>query len=189
MLPVLKQEELDQDFLQEIKGLPGGEEIEACIQCGTCSGSCPSSHMMDYTPRKLILMVMAGMREEVLTSKAPWICASCYSCTVRCPHGVAVTEFMYLLKNLSMKRAPESRDVSSKVFYRSFNKIIENDGRINEMKLMTSYALKTDPTRLVQMAPMGMKMLVKGRMPLVVAGIVNKEGFRRILARARGERA
>ena len=60
--------------------------VEACIQCGTCGGSCPSAAAMDHTPRLLFALVRAGMRDEALRSNTPWMCLSCYFCTVRCPH-------------------------------------------------------------------------------------------------------
>jgi len=35
------EEELDGNFLDEIKEMSGCREIDECIQCGTCSSSCP----------------------------------------------------------------------------------------------------------------------------------------------------
>ena len=29
---------------------PIAEKIKSCIQCGTCSASCPTAYAMDYTP-------------------------------------------------------------------------------------------------------------------------------------------
>ena len=46
-------------------------------------------------------MVRAGMKREVLESLTPWVCASCYQCTVSCPAGIAITEIMYALKRLA----------------------------------------------------------------------------------------
>jgi heterodisulfide reductase subunit C len=37
-------------FLEDVYAIPGGERIKECIQCGTCSASCPTSYAMDYTP-------------------------------------------------------------------------------------------------------------------------------------------
>ena len=52
------------DFIEEIHEVPGGERIKDCIQCGTCSGSCPASYFMDNPPRKLFAMLRAGMRDR-----------------------------------------------------------------------------------------------------------------------------
>lgn len=85
------------DFLEQITSVPGGETLRRCIQCGTCTASCPNADSMDYTPSELIAMVRAGMRQEVLSSRAPWYCLSCYMCTVRCPRGVKQTDLMHVI--------------------------------------------------------------------------------------------
>ena len=48
-------------LVEEICSIPGGEKIRLCIQCGTCSASCPNVDKMDHTPRQIIAMARAGM--------------------------------------------------------------------------------------------------------------------------------
>ena len=48
---VLKYEsELNKEFGQDVADKAHGENLFSCIQCGTCSGTCPVSHYMDYGP-------------------------------------------------------------------------------------------------------------------------------------------
>lgn len=68
-------------FVDEISASPGGEEIRLCIQCGTCTASCPNADRMEHTPSQLIAMARADMRQEVLKSNSMWYCLSCYTCT------------------------------------------------------------------------------------------------------------
>ena len=91
------------DFLDELLSVPGGEHLRECIQCGTCSGSCPVSYFMDNPPRKLFAMARAGLRDSVLASESLWLCTSCYMCTLRCPKQIAVTDIIYALKRLAMR--------------------------------------------------------------------------------------
>ena len=70
------------DFINEVCSIPGGEAIRSCIQCGICTGSCPTADKWDFPPRRVIAMVRAGLREELLSSNSMWFCASCYTCTV-----------------------------------------------------------------------------------------------------------
>src|SRR5512136_2786991 len=77
--------ELRQMFLKQVEVIPGGERIKRCIQCGTCTGSCPVSHAMDISPRQIIALFRAGEIETIMKSRSIWICASCYACTTRCP--------------------------------------------------------------------------------------------------------
>ena len=88
-------------FVEEIAATPGGEKIRACIQCGICTGSCPAANEMEYAPRKIIAMIRAEMRDEVLSSSSMWHCLSCYTCTVRCPRGVKPAELAHALEGLA----------------------------------------------------------------------------------------
>ena len=37
------EEELRAAFLAEVETIPGGEKLRKCIQCGTCTATCPVS--------------------------------------------------------------------------------------------------------------------------------------------------
>ena len=76
----------DQDF--------DAEKLSTCIQCGTCSSSCPTYFAMDTPPRKLWRMVSLGLKEDIARSSTFWLCTACNSCTVRCPRGIPVSESM-----------------------------------------------------------------------------------------------
>jgi len=78
--------------------IPADSRLEACIQCGTCGGSCPSYADMDHTPRQIFALVRAGARDKVLDSNTPWMCVSCYLCAVRCPQQIHIPDVMYALK-------------------------------------------------------------------------------------------
>jgi heterodisulfide reductase subunit C len=40
-MPYITEEELDSEFKYEILNEPGGENFMRCMQCGTCTASCP----------------------------------------------------------------------------------------------------------------------------------------------------
>ena len=189
-LPVIKQSQLDEKFAEEVKAYPGAETIDACIQCGTCSGTCPTSYKMDYTPRKLITMTLVGMREEVLKSKTLWDCASCYSCSARCPKGIKITDIIYALKNIAIKEKTYDSKEYGPIFYRTFNKVVEKHGKQSEALLMAEFMLRTNPLGAVGYAPLGMQLLTKGRLPLPLPpdAVKDKQEFRKMLAQVRGGR-
>jgi heterodisulfide reductase subunit D len=70
------------------------EKLATCLQCGTCSSSCPTYFAMDIPPRKLWRMVSLGMRDQIAQSSTFWLCTACNSCTVRCPRGIPVADCM-----------------------------------------------------------------------------------------------
>ncbi len=83
--------------------LPGGENLKRCFQCGTCNVACPVREIDEkYNPRKILRMVLLGMKERVLSSDFIWLCSSCYTCEERCPQDVRIPEVMDAIKNLAV---------------------------------------------------------------------------------------
>ncbi len=96
--------ELDPHFKFEIAKEPGGENILYCFQCGTCVSVCPvAKENPKYDPRKIIWMSLLGLREEVLSSEAIWLCSTCYSCYVRCPQNVKITSVIAAIQNIAAR--------------------------------------------------------------------------------------
>jgi heterodisulfide reductase subunit D len=93
---------LDRSFLAAVDPL---EKLRTCIQCGTCSATCPTAYAMDYSPRQVWRMVNLGLRDEVLNSRTYWLCTTCKSCQVRCPRGINIMEGMIALKEYSVNKA------------------------------------------------------------------------------------
>lgn len=180
--------ELDKNFLREIMELSHCEEIERCIQCGTCSSSCPMAVYMDYPPRKIIAMVREGFKEEVLKSFTIWLCSSCYTCTVRCPAQIKITDVMYALKRKAIENGVYPARFSIPVLDKEMTKIIKSTGRNWEMGVVMKLYLKTNPFGLLKMAPIGMKLMKTGRMSLKKESIKNKKELKRLLSLVKEEK-
>ena len=94
--------------LDNLLASPGGRELQSCIQCGICAGTCPYGDAMDYPPRRIIGMLRAGMIEEVLASDSLLHCVTCYACMAKCPRGLRLTEVLLpLVKEQVFSRLPE----------------------------------------------------------------------------------
>ncbi len=184
-MELLHEDQVERSFLEEITAYPGGQKIRSCQQCGTCSGSCQMAGEMDYTPRKIIEMVRAGLKREVLTSKAIWQCVSCYACTVRCPRGIMPTELMYALRSIAIQQGYCSSQEDSAVFYNTFCDVLHKYGRIHEPTLMGTFAFKGNPFRLMGMAPLGVGMLFKGKLGLIPSRVANIDEVRKLMALTR----
>ena len=153
-------------FLNDVYGIPSGDKVKECIQCGTCSASCPTSYAMDYTPREIIAAFRAGLLEKVLKSNTIWLCSSCYSCTVRCPSGIKLTDIMYELKRLAVEFGFAPKDAKAPVVAKLFVDIVDKNGRIAEVPLVSRFMLETNPLGAFKMIPRAAKLMVRGRMPL-----------------------
>jgi heterodisulfide reductase subunit C len=172
-------------FIDEICALPGGEGIRLCIQCGTCTASCPNADKMEHTPSELIAMARAGLREEVLSSKAMWYCLSCYMCTVRCPRGIKQTDIMHAIGYLSVQEGLAHAKTLTPVMYRLFNHYCSM-GTLSELWFMMRFYLQTNPLRAWRMIPVAFNLLKRGRLS-VKSRKLTPEGSRQlrtILAKA-----
>jgi heterodisulfide reductase subunit C len=152
------------DFIQEISSMPGGEKINLCIQCGTCSASCPNANKMDFTPRAIIAMARAGMREEVLSSNSMWLCLSCYMCTVRCPRGIVPTYIMHALEHLAMRHHLSTKRTRTPILYRVFSDTVYNVGMIPRFGCMSRFYLHVNPFGALKAIPVALGLLRHGRL-------------------------
>lgn len=176
------EEELDKNFLDEIKEMSGCEEIDRCIQCGTCSSSCPMSVYMDYPPRKIIALIKNGFKEEALKSLTIWLCPSCYTCQVRCPANIKITDVMYALKRKAIKDKTYPSRFAIPVLAKEMHRIIANYGRSSELWLVLNMYLKSkNPLGLLKMAPMGLSLMKTGRMSFKKEKIRDRKQLRALL--------
>ena len=96
--------ELDTKFKYDVAAEPGGENIKLCFACGLCTASCPVSEIdPEYNPRKIIRMVLLGMRKEVLSSDLIWFCSQCYTCQAHCPQNVNFADVMKALRIMAVR--------------------------------------------------------------------------------------
>jgi quinone-modifying oxidoreductase, subunit QmoC len=160
------QREADPVWADEISKQPGCDRIWSCIQCGTCSGTCPLSIYMDFTPRRIIALVREGFRADALGSQTIWLCASCYACAVRCPMNVHITDVMYSLKREAIKHRMYPSRFPIPVLAREFYDLVQRYGRSSEVWLVLRMAFKSNPLLLLTMARSGWDLLRTGRMSL-----------------------
>ena len=117
---------------------------KACVPCGRCSSGCPVAFETEHTPRNIIRFIQLGHLQEACESPFLWVCATCYTCTVRCPRGVKIAEEMLALRRLGVKKnwlMPGEK----LVFQNSFLDMIKKKKRIRELSLGLAVGLRTFP--------------------------------------------
>lgn len=168
-------------FGRELMSVPGCETLEHCIQCGTCSGVCPLSIYMDYTPRQVMELVRSDFKNEVLRSHTIWLCASCYSCTTECPRQIRITDIMYELKQRAIKEKVYPKRFEIPVLAEEFTKMVHDYGRISETWLVSKMYLRTNPLAAMGMAGLGLGLMKTGRFSLKQDKIERREELAKIM--------
>jgi heterodisulfide reductase subunit C len=121
---------------------------------------------MDYTPRRIISLIREGFKDDALSSKTIWLCASCYSCSVECPQQVHITDVMYSLKREAIQEKKYPARFPIPVLAREFYAMVKSRGRSSEVPLVLRMALKSNPFILLTMMKSGWSLFRTGRISL-----------------------
>ena len=117
----------DKEFLKRILETEIGKKLSRCFACGTCSSGCPvHKQRPEFDPRKIIRMVLLGMKEELFESGIIWLCSTCYTCRERCPQEVGCAEIITELRNLAAEEGniPEGYKMQMEAL-RKFGRVYE----------------------------------------------------------------
>ena len=102
---LLNDSNRDPDFTAEFIDA-GIETVKHCFQCGTCSGSCPSGRRTPYKVRQIVRKCLLGLKEEVISDDALWMCTTCYTCQERCLRSVKIVEIIKKARNIAAHAIP-----------------------------------------------------------------------------------
>jgi len=94
--------QIQNPFVRKVQEL-SGQNLLACYQCGKCSAGCPAVAEMDILPNQIIRYAQLGLKDELLASRAIWICASCLTCNARCPKGINIAEVIEALRQILLR--------------------------------------------------------------------------------------
>lgn len=164
-------------FLEEVVG-SSGVEISGCYQCRKCSAGCPVVSAMDMLPNQVIRQIQYGRRERVLSSGSIWICASCHTCSVRCPNDIDFARVMDTLRHMALRSGVGTAEKEIPVFHRIFLDAIRSGGRVHELSLIMRYKLKT--REFMKDAGLGWQMFRRGKIKVFPQGISGAKEVREI---------
>ena len=108
----ISTETLYSDFVKKVEAI-SEQTLISCYQCGKCSAGCPMCFAMDLLPSQIIRLAQLGLEDDIAKANTIWICASCITCSVRCPKGVDLARVMEALrlitsrKNIDQVQIPE----------------------------------------------------------------------------------
>jgi heterodisulfide reductase subunit C len=163
-----------------------GQNIDGCYQCGKCTAGCPMAYAMEFPPHEVIRLVQLGCEEEALASHTIWLCASCETCTSRCPKNIDVAAVMDALRIFAFREGRTGAEKEITLFHKLFLKVIERFGRVNDLHLMGRYNLLTfHPLKDWQV---GRKLLAKGKLKLTQPSVKRLSEYQEIFKRVQAQR-
>lgn len=76
----------------------GAENLNLCMQCGMCAGSCPWGIVGgEFNVRRLIRMAQLGV-EGYESDDVLYGCTTCNKCVLRCPRGVKIIDIVKAMR-------------------------------------------------------------------------------------------
>ena len=85
-----------------------GVDPDKCMQCGKCSGACPSYDEMEYHPHQFASLVKKGQVEKLMASNAMYKCISCFACSERCPRNVEPSKIIEAVRLSVIRKQGEN---------------------------------------------------------------------------------
>jgi heterodisulfide reductase subunit B len=133
---------LSTDLADRIKEATG-ENVFLCYHCVKCTSGCPLVDHFDLSPNQIMRAAQLGMEEMVFNSKTPWLCASCQTCTTRCPQGIDIAKVMDFIVSEAMKKGIEPLVPEVALFNKVFLRDVDILGRSYELGLMAELNLRS----------------------------------------------
>ncbi|HEX3203192.1 MAG TPA: succinate dehydrogenase iron-sulfur subunit [Nitrospiraceae bacterium] len=174
--------------------------VDACIMCGACVAACTSHEVSKgfLGPAALAKADRfledprepdAGKRQRLLMLDHPdgmWDCVRCNFCVQVCPKDVKPMEAIVRLRRAAIERGLTASEGARHIT--GFTEIVEHEGRLNEARMplkIVGFNLK----RLLHVLPLGLRMLLKGKVPSPFApAIPGIAGVRAIFAARRAQK-
>jgi len=156
------------------------QNMSLCYQCGNCTAGCPYTFAYDIPVHRIMRLVQAGQMRTVLQCRSLWLCATCESCTTRCPNNIDVARVMDVLRHMARCRgfAPEK---AVKAFWDSFLDSVRKHGRAFETGLLARYIGLTGRVWTdIDLAP---RILPKGKLSLKPHDIKGRDEIEKIIQR------
>lgn len=143
-----------------------GVRVHDCYQCGKCSAGCPVAQFMDLMPRQIMRAIQLGQTDLVLRSSTIWLCASCHTCSVRCPMEIDVARVMDCLRHIARAERIPPAEKNIVLSHELFLESVKRLGRLYEVGLVAGLNLGTLKP-FANVSDVGLPLFVRGKLNLL----------------------
>jgi heterodisulfide reductase subunit B len=143
-----------------------GQNVYLCYQCVKCSSGCPVAEFFDWQPNQIMRALQLGQEDIALQSETPWLCASCQTCTTRCPQDLDIAGIMEFLTREALERGIKPPVTEVKIFNDAFMREVRIWGRAYEPGLMVEMKLR-DPGSMFNDIDLYTRMLKKMKVSFI----------------------
>jgi heterodisulfide reductase subunit C len=173
----------DAEFVNQVMA-ESQQDPAWCYQCGNCSAGCPYTFVYDLPVHQIMRLLQAGQKETILRSRSLWLCATCESCTTRCPNNIDVARIVDVLRHMARRHGYiTEKDV--KRFNDSFLESVKKHGRVFELGTLVKYVARSG--KFWTDIELGPKVMAKGKMTPKPHDIQGKDEVAKIYNRFMGE--
>ncbi|MBU1345169.1 MAG: 4Fe-4S dicluster domain-containing protein [Proteobacteria bacterium] len=156
--------------------------LNLCWHCLTCSGGCPISEEMDYSPNSVIRMIQFGLKEEVLKCSTIWLCVGCNNCSAACPNSVDMASIMDSLRQIAILEDACIAEPGILSFHNKVVDSIQRYGRAHKFEIMMRYKLSEKD--FFSDIDLGFKMFSKRKLEIFPSKVKDKKSIQGIFEMA-----
>ncbi|HEX9114970.1 MAG TPA: 4Fe-4S dicluster domain-containing protein [Anaerolineae bacterium] len=160
-----------------------GVRVQDCYQCGKCTAGCPVASYMDLVPRQVMRGVQLGQRDLVLHSSAIWLCASCLTCSARCPMELDIAGVMESLRHQALAEGVQPAEKDVVLAHTLFLEFMKRLGRVYEVGLVAGMNMGTLHP-FANVLTVGLPMFRRSKLHLIPES-AGQAQVRRIFAKAK----
>ena len=171
---------MDPSFKREIQAICG-ENVMSCYQCGEGTAGCPAAFGMDIAPNQVMRMAQLGLKDDVVSSSAIWLCAGCETCATRCPRGVALSKGMDACRQIAVREGVKPKAPNVAKFHDQFLREVQRFGRVHELTLTGFYKLRSRD--FFSDVFQGVQMFLKGKLGLIPSFVRGRKEVRGLFSK------
>jgi heterodisulfide reductase subunit C len=127
-------------------------------------------------------MIQQGLKDELLSSKAIWMCVSCETCGSRCPNGIYLSPIMDALRSMAREEKKAVAEPAVLAFHEAFVGSAKRFGRVHEATMLLTYKWATKD--FLTDVGVGLKLFAKGKIPLLPKSVKGKAEIAKIFEAA-----